>query len=64
MTPAEMKQLREEMELTQTELAQELGVDMMTVSRWERGRHPIPKYIDLAVSYLKLRRRMPEAEAA
>jgi DNA-binding transcriptional regulator YiaG len=42
MTGAEVKRLRESLGLTQTALAEQLGVHVMTVSRWERDFVPIP----------------------
>lgn len=36
-TPGYILSLREAMGLTQVELAERIGVDSMTVSRWERG---------------------------
>lgn len=40
MTPDEIKQLRQRLGWTQLQLAVEIGVDPMTVSRWERGKQP------------------------
>jgi transcriptional regulator with XRE-family HTH domain len=57
MTPEEMKRRREALGLTQAELARELGLDSITVSRYERGVNPIPKHIGLAVEALEWRRR-------
>lgn len=37
LTPAYLRTLREALGLTQKELAEAVGVDKMTVSRWERG---------------------------
>jgi DNA-binding transcriptional regulator YiaG len=37
-TPAYIRTLREALGLTQTQLAQRLGVDKMTVARWEWGK--------------------------
>lgn len=41
MDACRMRELRSCAGLTQVEVALELGVDKMSVSRWERGRHPI-----------------------
>ena len=38
---------------SQTQLARELDVDVMTVSRWERGVVPIPRMAELALFSLK-----------
>jgi len=38
--PAVIKQYRKTAYMTQKQLAEELGVDATTVSRWERGIHP------------------------
>lgn len=37
MTPNQLRALRATLGLTQHDLADKLGVRMMTVSRWERG---------------------------
>jgi transcriptional regulator with XRE-family HTH domain len=51
MTNTELRRLRRQLRLTQHELAEALGVRMMTVSRWETGLNPIPP---LAVTALTL----------
>jgi DNA-binding transcriptional regulator YiaG len=56
MRKDELKQRRESLLLTQAQLARELEVDVITVSRWERGVHPIPKYIELAIEAIETRR--------
>jgi transcriptional regulator with XRE-family HTH domain len=56
MIKDELKQRRESLALTQAQLARELDVDVITVSRWERGVHPIPKYIELAIEAIETRR--------
>ena len=50
MTPAEFKAARENLGMTQTELAEEWGVNSMTISRYETGARKVPP---LAVWALK-----------
>jgi transcriptional regulator with XRE-family HTH domain len=49
MKPNELKAWREKNKYSQTKLAKALGVDVMTVSRWERGVYEIPPYLPLAL---------------
>ena len=35
----DIKELRRQLKLTQEKLAQELGVSVMTIRRWESGKH-------------------------
>jgi transcriptional regulator with XRE-family HTH domain len=57
MVRDDLKQRRELLGFTQAQLARELEVDVVTVSRWERGVHPIPKYIELAIEAIEMRRK-------
>lgn len=55
-----LKELRTEKELSQTKLAEKLGVDFRTISNWENGvRKPdidtlveIAKFFDVSTDYL------------
>ena len=49
MEGKELKQKRENLGLTQTGLANILGVKMNTVYRWESGILSVPKSIELAM---------------
>ena len=52
MTPDDLRQWRRDHQMSQGKLALALGVDHMTVSRWERGIRGIPAYLDLALQAL------------
>lgn len=39
--------------LTMAQLAEELGVKMNTVHRWEVGFHPVPPFLPLALAELE-----------
>jgi len=41
--------LRKSIGSSQTKLAQEMGVTLRTISRWERGEFPIPRIAELAL---------------
>jgi DNA-binding transcriptional regulator YiaG len=43
MTRDEVKQIRKRLELTQTQLAEQVGVTQNTVARWEMGVYSIPE---------------------
>jgi transcriptional regulator with XRE-family HTH domain len=53
VTFEELKRRRVALGLSQAELAALLRVDVMTVSRWERGQHRIPEAVALAVQHLQ-----------
>jgi DNA-binding transcriptional regulator YiaG len=43
MSPAELKEIRAQMRLTQVALAEVLGVTWSTVARWETGQRRMPE---------------------
>ena len=45
---------------SQAELAREFGVDVTTISRWERRVMPIPRMAELALSALKPKQKPKE----
>lgn len=57
MNREDLKHRRENLGLTQEQLARELDVTVLTISRWERGVYPVPKHIELAVEALEKRRK-------
>jgi transcriptional regulator with XRE-family HTH domain len=57
MNREDLRRRRENLGLTQEQLARELDVTVLTVSRWERGVYPVPKHIELAVEALEKRRK-------
>lgn len=61
MKPEEMKRRREALGFTQAQLARELGLDSITVSRYERGVHSIPKTVELAFELVEMRMRKEAA---
>jgi DNA-binding XRE family transcriptional regulator len=58
MKPAELKEVRVGLGLTQEQLANELDVHRLTVIRWEAGLHRIPLILTLAMKQLE-RERYP-----
>ncbi len=52
-----LREARQEMELTQTGLAEELGVRKNTVYRWESGLLAIPRTVELAIDTLLAKHR-------
>ena len=49
MSGEELRECREQLGLTQAELAHEVGVRSDTLSRWERGERKIPKTVEILV---------------
>ena len=54
MTGAELRKARERLNITQTELADAIGMQRNSVARMERGERPVLKHTELAVKYLLL----------
>lgn len=52
LRPEELKAFRKRLKLTQGELAKALGVQRVTVARWERGLRKIPSLLPLALKGL------------
>jgi len=57
MEKEELKKIREDLGLTQSELAAHLKVAPNTVSRWELGERKIPEFLDLALETVQRRLR-------
>ena len=64
ITPDEIRAAREELGMTQKELAQFFGVDHTTISRWELGAVPcgVPGAVKYALEYLRLRQHLQADE--
>lgn len=52
MTIDALKSARATLGLSQAELAARIGVAPNTVSRWEAGRHPIPRWVSILIRKL------------
>jgi len=53
MKGAELRKLRERLELTQTKLAELLDVKQNTVYRWEADKLPINRIVELALETIE-----------
>lgn len=56
MSPDKLRKIRVKLELTQSELAEALGVSRITVTRWETGVLEIDKRTQLAVEHLRCKK--------
>ena len=52
MTPTELKKARQKMGLTQSQLADKLGVQRLAVVRMENGDRSITKTTEILIGYL------------
>jgi DNA-binding transcriptional regulator YiaG len=57
VTSAQLLRAREQITLSQVELARTLGVAANTVNRWEAGTRTIPPYLGLALDGIEHRRK-------
>lgn len=55
MNGEQLRTIRRRIRLTQTALAEHIGVAANTVARWERGELPIPRHMDLTLEALEIR---------
>jgi transcriptional regulator with XRE-family HTH domain len=55
MTQQELVAFRERLQLTQQELADRLGIDRVTIARWETGTRAIPVFLHLALETIERR---------
>ena len=53
LTPRELKEARARLNFSQERLAFELGVNRVTVIRWETGVYRIPNMLALALKHLE-----------
>jgi DNA-binding transcriptional regulator YiaG len=53
MTPKEIKTWRKQNNYSQSQLAKVLSVNVMTISRWERGVRAIPSFLHLTLECLE-----------
>jgi DNA-binding transcriptional regulator YiaG len=51
--PSELKDIRDELNLTQVQFADALGIHAITLSRFERGVEPITQVVEWAVKGLR-----------
>lgn len=59
MRPRELKKIRNDLGMTQQQLAQKLGTTRMTVTRYECGTRRIPGVVEVALAQLRRARRIP-----
>ena len=55
MKRKELKKWRSSNNYSQSQLARVLCVDVMTISRWERGERKVPSFLHLALECLEMK---------
>ena len=60
MTGEELRAWRLKHDLSQAELAELLGVNQNTISRWELGQRKIPNYMVILLNYLEKEGFLPK----
>lgn len=53
MNGEKLRKVRDDLQLTQAQLAEKLGVSANTVARWERDEMAIPPYLELALKQIE-----------
>lgn len=64
MDADELKEKRKALEMTQAQLAEALGVNIMTISRWERGVRSIPPHLSLALEAIEANQKKKVSKRA
>lgn len=64
MDADELREKRKALEMTQAQLAKALGVNIMTVSRWERGLRSIPPHLPLALEAIEVKQKKKVSKKA
>jgi DNA-binding transcriptional regulator YiaG len=63
LTPGEVRFLRDQLEFTQRELGELLGVTDQSIARWEKGQTELPGPADRALRYLVITSVVPASDA-
>ena len=48
-----LKRKREQLDMTQEQLAKRLGINRITIIRYESGESPIPKAVEMALKVIE-----------
>ena len=62
MTGLELKEMRENLGLTQSQLAKGLNIDRVTISRWERGKRNISRKYEAQIKMINGTTQQAEAQ--